>query len=243
MTYCQTCKRDLGESDSDTTNAHVQAGHIVLAQKPKPLKFDIAHTVNHFLIEPIIWAISAYGIFLGLIVSVTSGFFTLKEYSITGLGLILSPTQIQTYDLWYDAYPYSLMIFGSYLLALYLKFRKDKKGFLALPVFILTYATWDFLGIGVHIADGFSIVWLGISVIGLIYYFPIRKQFEVNISFIGLVLFFGIGILYLPSIFLTRVPFTHIIIGGNEINSYMQGISNELTFSILCLLSIKLKTK
>lgn len=249
----------MGEVDSDTTNAHVQAGHTVLSKKPN-VKFDVAHTVNHFLIEPVIWAISGYGIILGIIASYTWGFFTLHEYTIAGVGLILNPSQIQQYYFWYDAYPYSLLIFGTYLLALYIKFNwiyKDffkpitqfvttpypSRGYLALPVFIITYATWDFLGIGANIVKGYSIIWLAISVIGLIYYFPIRKEIQINVSLFGLIIFYGVGILYLPGIFLTKFPFTHIIIANNTINQYFEGLANEATFCLLCLLSISPKQK
>lgn len=262
MPYCKTCNVELDGSDyALQVNVHVQRGHEVFVDKPKHLKLDVAHTINHMIIEPVIWAISGYGIALGIVATYSWGFFTLHEYSLTGIGLILTPNQIQQYDLWYDAYPYSLIIFGSYLLALYIKFNwfgdwhfiptqlpmtitdriKPHKGFLALPVFIITYATWDFLGIGANIVNGYSIIWLGLAVIGLIYYFPIRKQFEINISFIGLAIFFGFGILNLQNIVVTHFPFSHILISGFTIAQYLNGIMNELTFCLLCLLSIKLK--
>lgn len=238
MPYCETEKKEVLDP-----NPCVQAGHIVFVSKPNPLKFDLAHTVNHFLVEPVIWCISAYGILLGIFASFEFGFFSLHEYSLTGVGLFLSPNQIQQYDLWYDAYPYSLIIFGSYILVLYLTFNKSHKGYLALPVFILTYSIWDFLGIGSHIINGYSIIWLGISIIGIIYYFPIRNQFSINPSLIGLIIFFGFGILDIQNIFLGYWPFSLVVIHGYTVLNYLNGISNELTFCLLCLLSIKLKPK
>jgi hypothetical protein len=248
MPWCKTCKKevtdDLTSLFPQSTNYHVQAGHEVLINKPH-LKFDIIHFINHNLVEPVIWAISAYGIVLGIFASFTYGFFTLKEYSLGSLVFFLTPTQVQNLDLWYDAYPYSLIIFGSYLLSLYLIFNRQHKGYLAMPVFLITYATWDFLGIGTHFIYGVNIIWLGIALLSLIYYFPLRKQFSVNISFPGLLLFFGLGILDLQNIFLHLWPFTDITIVNMGVSAtilqYFNGISNELTFCIFCLLSIKLK--
>ena len=242
MTWCKTCQKELLENE---TNFHVQKSHEVFIEKPKLTKFEISHWINSFLVEPAIWAVSAYGIILGFYASITYGFFDLKEYSLGSLVFFLNANQVQNLDLWYDAYSYSLMIFGAYLLSLYLIFNQQKKGYLALPVFLITYSTWDFLGIGTHVIQGVSIIWLGIACISLIYYIPLHNQFKIQISFLGLILFFGIGILNLQDIFLRLWPFTQIQISNVGITTtilqYLDGISNELTFCIFCLLSIKLK--
>lgn len=242
MYYCKTCNTELPDTE---VNSHVQKSHEVYIHKPRPLKSEVTHFVNHNLVEPAIWAVSAYGIILGFYASTTYGFFDLKEYSLGSLVFFLNPNQVQNLDLWYDAYSYSLMIFGTYLLSLYLIFNQQNKGYLALPVFLITYSTWDFLGIGTHIVQGVSIIWLGIACISLIYYIPIHNQFKIQISFLGLILFLGIGILNLQDIFLRLWPFTQVQISNVGITTtilqYLDGISNELTFCIFCLLSIKLK--
>jgi hypothetical protein len=238
MPYCQTEHKEVSDP-----NPCVQKGHEVFVSKPNTLKFDFAHAINHLLVEPVIWVISAYGILVGILATYQFGFFTLKEYSFHSLFFFLTPNQVQKYDLWYQAYPYSLMIFGSYLILLYAKFLPQKKGFLALPVFMLTYAMWDFLGIGTHIIQGYSIIWLGIVALSLIYYFPIRNQFQINVSLIGLIIFFGFGLLDMQNVLLNYWPFTLIIIHNQPVINYLNGISNELTFCLLCLLSIKLKSK
>lgn len=242
--YCKTC--DIHFADDIPLNVihnnHVLLKHEVFTGSTKTTKLDIAKFFNHYLVEPSIWAISLYGIALGLLASILWGFFTLKEYTLGSLVFFLSPAQVQSLDLWYDAYPYSLMIFGSYLLLLYMKFRPTK-GYLALPVFLVTYSIWDFLGIGINIIKGYSIIWLGITVISLIYYIPIRKQFSVNISFIGLLIFFGIGVLNIQDILLHYWPLLNMTLNnGNSIGLPFNGILNEFTFCILCLLSIKLKS-
>lgn len=196
--------------------------------------------VNHYLVEPSIWAIGVYGIAMSILATYTWGFFALHEYSFAALTFFLKPSEIQSLDLWFDAYPYSLLIFGSYILALYWKFRKFNKGYLALPVWMLTYSMWDFTGIGVNIVKGYSIIWLGISLISLLYFIPIRKQFKIQISLIALLAYIGFGDMSLQNIFLTLIPYLqhYPLVAGQTVFSYLTACVNELTFCLLCYFSI-----